>query len=260
MFERMFFRKVLLSICLVIAAPAAARAVGFEELDNATPGDQYRRLSLMLLISTGTEAEFLSLMQTFGEPGPGDMQLAIDDYLTPLVRIVDQETMLANANTMIRFTRAHQQEIGERMKALAAAHPILVSMVDVNEITADAIIIRNSLADSLDYMDYPNDAAAAEIVQRFRDQTVRLRNMMEYNQFQAELARITDQAITDLGGRLDAYQRMFDEEVDPDLVKRRIESAEIMNEQVDDRFEEQANARNAELLMMLILMESQVKR
>jgi hypothetical protein len=83
--------------------------------------------------------------------------------------------------------------------------------------------------------------------------------MMEYNIFQQELAQITDQAILDLGGRLDAYQRMFDDDVDPDLIKRRVESAEIMNRQTGDRYEDQAMMRNTELLMMLILMESQVR-
>ena len=73
-----------------------------------------------------------------------------------------------------------------------------------------------------------------------------------------ELAEITNQAILDLGGRLDAYQRMFNEDVDPDLIKRRVESAEIMNEQTGNRYEDQAMMRNSELLMMLILMESQV--
>ena len=91
------------------------------------------------------------------------------------------------------------------------------------------------------------------------NQTVYLRNMMEYNIFQQELAVITNQAILDLGGRLDAYQRMFDDDVDPDLVNRRIESAEIMNAQTGNRYEEQAKMRNTELLMMLILMESQVR-
>ncbi|MCJ7815387.1 MAG: hypothetical protein MUP31_04965, partial [Xanthomonadales bacterium] len=89
-------------------------------------------------------------------------------------------------------------------------------------------------------------------------QTVYLRNMMEYNMFQQELAEITNQAILDLGGRLDAYQRMFNEDIDPELVKRRVESAKIMNQQAGRRYEDQAMMRNSELLMMLILMESQV--
>ncbi len=83
---------------------------------------------------------------------------------------------------------------------------------------------------------------------------------MEYNIFQEELAEITNQAIVDLGGRLDAYQRMFDDDVDPDMIKRRVESAEIMNQQTGYRYEDQAMMRNTELLMMLILMESQVSR
>jgi hypothetical protein len=84
--------------------------------------------------------------------------------------------------------------------------------------------------------------------------------MMEFNIFQEDLAAITNEAIIDLGGRLDAYQRMFNDEVDEDLIKRRVESAEIMNQQTGHRYEDQAMARNAELLMMLILMESQVRR
>jgi hypothetical protein len=82
--------------------------------------------------------------------------------------------------------------------------------------------------------------------------------MMEYNIFQEELARITDRAIVDLGGRLDAYQRMFDDEIDPELVQRRVDSAEIMNALTGTNFDEQARMRTNEILMMLILMESQV--
>ena len=81
---------------------------------------------------------------------------------------------------------------------------------------------------------------------------------MEFNEFQDELNAITDEAIVDLGGRLDAYQRMFSENIDADLVRRRVESAQIMNQQTGKRFDDQAMANNAELLMMLILMESQV--
>ena len=65
--------------------------------------------------------------------------------------------------------------------------------------------------------------------------------------------------IIDLGGRLDAYERMFQEEIDPELLQRRIESAEVMNAQTGEHFDEQAMLRTNELLMMLILMESQVR-
>jgi len=145
------------------------------------------------------------------------------------------------------------------MTDIARNHPILISMLDVNELAADAIIIRNAIADSIEYSDEIDDPDAQAMLQAFRVQTLYLRNMMEYNQFQNELAEITNQAILDLGGRLDAYQRMFEDDVDPDLIKRRVESARIMNQQTGDRFEDQAMMRNSELLMMLILMESQVR-
>jgi hypothetical protein len=194
------------------------------------------------------------------------MELQLDDYVEPLARIVDEEILLAGAAQMFRFARANSAEIQSRMTQIAREHPILISMVDVNEIAADAIIIRNSIADSLEYSlqdgaTGPADPARVEQdlaqVQAFREQTVHLRNMMEYNQFEAELSQITEDAIVDLGGRLDAYQRMFDDEVDPELISRRVESAQIMNRQTGDRYQEQAMQHNAELLMMLILMESQ---
>ena len=48
----------------------------------------------------------------------------------------------------------------------------------------------------------------------YRIQTIRIRNVMEYELFNEELARLTEEAIDSVGGKLDAYQRMFDEEVD----------------------------------------------
>lgn len=187
------------------------------------------------------------------------MDLGLDDYVTPLVRIVDREILLGGAAGMFRYAYENGAAVQVRMTEIAGQNPILISMVDVNELAADAIIIRNAIADAIEYSDLMQDPAAAARVEAFRGQTIYLRNMMEYNQFQEELAEITEQAIVDLGGRLDAYQRMFTDDVDPELIQRRVESAEIMNRQTGDRFEDQALSRNSELLMMLILLESQVR-
>jgi len=119
--------------------------------------------------------------------------------------------------------------------------------------------IRTAIADSIEYSKLGDDPEAEARLQAFRAQTVYLRNMMEYNIFQEELAELTNEAIIDMGGRLDAYQRMFDDEIDQEMIQRRIESAEIMNAQTGTRFDEQAVMRTNELLMMLILMESQVR-
>jgi hypothetical protein len=256
--------SLLLATVLLAFAGMARAAVDFESLAQLPPGEQYRQLSLLSLVASGAEPALLALLAPYERP-PGEsggMELGLDDYVQPLARIVDQEILLAGAAQMFRFARANGPEIQARMTGIAREHPILISMVDVNGIAADAIIIRNAVADSLEYGLKSGEPAAPaedlERVQAFREQTVHLRNMMEYNEFEEELAQITEEAIVDLGGRLDAYQRMFDDEVDPELISRRVESAEIMNRQVGDRFQEQAMQHNAELLMMLILMESQV--
>jgi hypothetical protein len=235
-----------------------------ESIEGLTPGEQYRQLSLLMLVSGGVDPALTDMLQPLvaNHPEilqPGRSNLALDDFSTPLVRIVDQDVLLANAAQMFRYAREHSAEIQARMTQIVQANPILISMVDVNEIAADAIIIRTAIADSIEYSDSIDAPDSEQQLQAFRGQTVYLRNMMEYNIFQQELAEITNQAILDLGGRLDAYQRMFDDDVDPDLIKRRVESAEIMNRQTGDRYEDQANMRNTELLMMLILMESQVR-
>ncbi|MEJ2401096.1 MAG: hypothetical protein P8Y52_06850 [Xanthomonadales bacterium] len=249
----------VIALTLLLSGPAAA-AISFEALEGLPPGDQYRQLSLLMLITGGTDPALFDVLQPVierqGEDDPLDLEL--DDFVTPLIRIVDRETILASAAGMFRFAHDNSAEIQQRLTRIARENPILVSMVDVNEMAADAIIIRNSIADTIEYTESIDAEQAEARLRAFRAQTVYLRNMMEFNAFQDELNAITDEAIVDLGGRLDAYQRMFSENIDEDLVRRRVESAQIMNEQTGKRFDDQAMANNAELLMMLILMESQV--
>jgi hypothetical protein len=252
-------------LLLALISSAAKGNLDFESMENLPPGERYRQFSLLLLVSGGIEPGLLYLLepieQSSGAPGSaaGDNALGLDEYETPLARIVDQESMLADAARMFRFAQDNGPQIQAQLKEIAAANPILISMVDVNEIAEDAIIIRHSIADSIEYSDVIDHPEANASVQAYRTQTIYLRNMMEYNIFQEELAQITNEAIIDLGGRLDAYQRMFDDDVDPELVSRRIDSAEIMNAQTGENFDEQARMRTSELLMMLILMESQVR-
>jgi hypothetical protein len=256
----------LMVVGLLAAWPSVAMAgVDPESTAELPPGEKFRQLSLLLLVSGGVEPGLLELIQAEDDDGNREAGsgsagfiLQLDDFQTPLARIVDQEVMLASAAQMFVYTRDNSQEIQLELAEISRTHPILISMVDVNEIAEDAIIIRNAIADAIEYSGAGEQAQAAEQLRIFRNQTVHLRNMMEYNIFQEELARITDQAIIDLGGRLDAYQRMFDDEIDSELVQRRVDSAEIMNALTGTNFDEQARMRTNEILMMLILMESQV--
>jgi hypothetical protein len=256
-------RCLMIFLVLGMACSAVA-SFDYASIDELPPGERYRQLSLLLLISGGADADLLNMLQPVDDNGAeleeqGGFTLKLEDYGTPLARIVDQDTMLAGAAHMIRFAQEHSPEIQARLTTIASENPILISMVDVNEIAGDAIIIRNAIADSIEYSDRIDDPAAGARLAAFREQTVYLRNMMEYNIFQEELAELTDESIIDMGGRLDAYQRMFDDEIDQELIQRRIDSAEMMNQQTGTRFDEQAAMRTNELLMMLILMESQVR-
>lgn len=249
-------------LLLLVGMSPLHAAFDDDSIAQLTPGEQYRQLSLLLLVSGGVQPELLSLLQPLIEQNTnteGRFALKLDDYGTPLARIVDQETMLAGVGDMFLYATENGPQIQARLTEIASANPILVSMVDANEIAEDAIIIRNAIADSLEYSQLGDEEELKARVGAFRVQTIYLRNMMEYNIFQEELAQITNDAIVDLGGRLDAYERMFQEEIDPELLQRRIESAELMNAQTGDRYDEQATMRTNELLMMLILMESQIR-
>ena len=249
---------------LAMGLSVASTAVSPEPVSELPPGEKFRQLSLMLLVSGGVEPGLLELIHVpdidrndDSGPGSAGFTLQLDDFQTPLARIVDQETMLASAAQMFVHTRDNSQEIQLELADISQANPILISMVDVNEIAEDAIIIRNAIADAIEYSQEAEQATPQ--VQVFRNQTVHLRNMMEFNVYQEKLTRITDQAIIDLGGRLDAYQRMFDDEIDSELVRRRVDSAQIMNTRKGTNIEDEARMRNNEILMMLILMESQVQ-
>ena len=260
-----WLKSGLLAIFILSCVASAAQAkFDYEAIDQLPPGERYRQLSLLLLIAGGTNADLLEVLKPLseggeGKAGAGDVTLRLEDYGTPLARIVDQDTMLASATELFRFAQENGSEIQTQLTALASDNPILISMIDVNEIAGDAIIIRNAIADSIEYSVVKDDSEANAHLQAFRAQTVYLRNMMEYNIFPEELAELTDEAIIDMGGRLDAYQRLFDDEIDSELIQRRIKSAEMMNSQTGTHFDEQAAMRTNELLMMLILMESQVQ-
>ncbi len=256
----------MMAIGLLAAWPSVATvSVDSGSIAELPPGEQFRQLSLLLLVSGGVEPGLLELIHVAdknsnnqADSESAGFTLRLDDFQTPLARIVDPEAMLASAAQMFVYARDNSQEIQLELVAITQANPILISMADVNEIAEDAIIIRNAIADAIEYAQVAESSQALVQLQVFRNQTVHLRNMMEFNIYQEKLARITDQAIIDLGGRLDAYQRMFDDEIDTELVQRRIDAAEILTAQTGTSLDNEAKLRNNEILMMLILMESQV--
>jgi hypothetical protein len=163
--------------------------------------------------------------------------------------------MLAGAAFLLRFARESEQEIQASLASINARNPVLVSMVDMTSITEDAIIIRNAIADSIGYSNLADDADLAIHLQNYRTQTIRLRNIMEYELFDRELDQLTAEAIASVGGKMDAYQRMFDEEVDTKGLDRQFDAAKYIFNRTE-KFDLEAGLLTEEIMKNVILSQS----
>ena len=250
--------KPLLLICLLMLGVSNIGAnTKIEEISSLPPGEQYRQLSLILLISGGADPlllESLTPQETSGQ-GRASSDFSPDDYKTPLIRIVDQESMLSGAAFLLRFAQESNDEIQTRLATINADNPVLISMVDMNAITEDAIIIRNAIADAIGYSSLVEDEGVAVHLHDYRVQTIRLRNVMEFELFDEELERLTDEAILSVGGKLDAYQRMFDEEVDTKAFDRQFDAAAYIYNRTE-KFDEKAGKLTEEIMKNVILSQS----
>ena len=209
---------------------AAAEFPGFDAIDKLPPGDQFRQLSLMILMSNKTGPEFVGLLAGKVNSGQNNRQILPGEFRTPLVRIVDQESMVDSAVQLFAFVAGNLSEITRKLQSIKAENPVLISMVETSEIMEDAIIIRNAVADSVLYLNYAEDERMATLLDDYRVHTVYLRNEVEYADFYLELERITDTAVSSMGGKMDAYQRMFDEEFEADSVEKFMEATEFSTE------------------------------
>ena len=79
---------------------------------------------------------------------------------------------------------------------------------------------------------------------------------MEYELFDKELTRLTDEAILSVGGKLDAYQRMFDEEVDSKEFDRQFDAADYIFNRTE-KFDEKAGKLTEDIMKNVILSQSQ---
>jgi len=245
----------------VLLAPVArtSESINFASIDNLPPGEQYRQLSLVLLIDAGVSPALVdALLSGLPKAGAdGGVKFDPDAYTTPLTRIVDQQTMLTGAAVLLRFTNHSQQDIRAKLKAIETGNPVLISMVDATAISEDAIIIRNAIADSISYSGLADSDSLRTELQLYRTRTLRLRNEMEFASFSAELDRITAESIRAVGGQSDAYQRMFDDEVIAKGFKRQIETADYIYQR-DRDFDKHAAEMTEEIIKNVIMAQSQV--
>jgi len=251
-------KAALLGVFFLFATTNANGSTKLGELDSLPPGEQYRQLSLIVLISGGATTELLDALtpQGVNNEGRAASNLSPDDYKTPLIRIVDQESMLAGAAFLLRFAQDSGEDIQTSLAAINSSNPVLVSMVDMNAITEDAIIIRNAISDAIGYSSLAENEKIEVHLQNYRNQTIRIRNIMEYELFDKELTRLTDEAILSVGGKLDAYQRMFDEEVDSKEFDRQFDAADYIFNRTE-KFDEKAGKLTEEIMKNVVLSQSQ---
>jgi hypothetical protein len=226
-------------------------AVDLEVNAQLPSGEQYRRLSLILLIGEGVQNPLVEALQARVGGAPAR---AVDpeELVTPLIRIVDQQTMLTGAVYLFRLAREHGAEIGRRLEQLESEHPGLADGAAMDVVREDAILVRNAIADSMEYA----AVESAGPVAAYRQRTLELRNLLEFNQFSRELHRITREAIESVGGKADAYQRMFDDETGDDAFDRQIRAAEYPY-RGRAAFDEDAGKVAEQVIEGVVLSESQ---
>jgi hypothetical protein len=207
---------LLISLCLLVSAPAWS-ATSLTALVDLSVADKYRQLNLILMVSEGIDETFVHQLlpresaetTLTKEDIP---HLEIDDFQTPLNRIVDQRAMITQAAHVFRFALENRANIQLEITELAASDPAQVSQVNLIQLAEDAIIIRSALAGSIEYLAGQGDPAMAANLETYQLRTIYLRNVMEYWKFDKELDAITDDAMKDTGGRMAAYQRMLEDE------------------------------------------------
>ncbi len=248
-----WLKSLLATFLVVTCVSNISASTKIEEMRGLPPGEQYRQLSLILLISGGADPVLLESLTP--QETNGQTDFSPDDYKTPLIRIVDQESMLSGAAFLLRFAQDSHDEILARLAAINSDNPVLISMVDINTITEDAIIIRNAIADAIGYSSLVEDEGVAVHLQNYRTQTIRIRNVMEFELFDEELGRLTDEAILSVGGKMDAYRRMFEEEVDTKAFDRQFDAAAYIYNRTD-KFDEKAGKLTEEIMKNVILSQS----
>ena len=250
------FTDSVLQVCLFLMLSGSLHAaINFDAIGTLPPGEQYRQMSLVLMLYGGADQQLIDAMASPSADQSENSTFDPDAYKTPLTRIVDQESMLNGAAELLKFAQESQEQIKARLAEINANNPILISMVDLNAVTEDAIIIRNAIADSISYSGLADNALLEQQLEGYRIRTIKLRNMMEFEDYSEELNYLTSEAILSVGGKLDAYQRMFEEEVITTGFDRQIESAEFIWNR-DKDFDKKAAKKTQEIMDFMILSKS----
>jgi hypothetical protein len=215
-----------LLVLLAFAACTPVRADVLSVNDALDPTEQYRRLSLVLLIGEGVTPELYDRLQRHYRPELPQAPVDPAALKSPLLRIVDQESMLAGTAHLFRISREHGAEVAGRLRELSEQYPQAVGNAGSSALREDAILVRLAIVDSIDNSDLDADGGLGAAIETYRSRTAVLRDLLEFEDFDRELERMTAEAIASVGSQLDAYQRMFDDEVRDDAFEHHVRTAE----------------------------------
>jgi len=92
-------------------------------ISNLPPAEQYRQLSLVVLMAAGASSELVEAITPDAAPDGARAGAGFnpDDYRTPLFRIVDQESMLAGAAYLLRYAQISARDIQTRLSDIKTA-------------------------------------------------------------------------------------------------------------------------------------------
>lgn len=229
------FRCIMVVVLLHLGAFNAWSEMSSGGLSELTAAEQYRQYNLVLMVAEGTDPAFLQELQSSGQylsqpQAAADAnrfpQIKVDDFQTPLNRIVDQDALVANALTVIRFVQDNRKSILGAVEKIAKTQPDAVAEVNLVELAEDAIIVRTAISSALEYQGKGKGSTGAAYLQAYQAKTIYLRNVMEYWAFSEELDAITDDALDATGGRMEAYQRLVEDEPAMDSFKQHLQAVE----------------------------------
>ena len=85
-----------LLLSATVAPAIGLAAFDFDDIEDLTPGEQYRQLSLLMLVSGGIDPALLRVLQPIVDSNPGVMKpgrsnLELDDFVTPLVLVAAKQ-------------------------------------------------------------------------------------------------------------------------------------------------------------------------
>jgi len=225
------FRLMVVMIGLQLLAGSAWGEMSSGGLSELTAAEQYRQYNLVLMVAEGMDPAFLRELQSPGQKQAETEanrfpQIHVDDFQTPLNRIVDQHSLIASAITVIAFVQDNRRSILDAVDKITKTQPEVAAGVNLVELAEDAIIVRTALSSALEYQGGTNGATNTAYLQAYEAKTIYLRNVMEYWAFSEELDAITEDAMDATGGRMEAYQRLLEDEPAMDSFKQHLQAME----------------------------------